>query len=83
MGGSYEKRIKCIICVVLSLVLAWSLVPLTQAEAAKSKLDPEVRRAVTLGIVSSSYLKKPTRFWRYIMSPDIFPKTIFRGQIRI
>ena len=56
-----KKRIKCIICVVLSLVLAWSLVPLTQAEAAKSKLDPEVRRAMTLGIVSSSYLKKPNQ----------------------
>lgn len=57
-----KKSIKGIICIVLSFVMVCSLIPSTQMEtAAKSKLDPEVQRAVTLGIVSSSYLKKPNQ----------------------
>ena len=54
-----KKSIKCIVCVVLSFIMVCSVMSSTPVQtSAKSRLDPEIRRAVALGIVGSSYLKK-------------------------
>ncbi len=53
---------KRVLCALLSFFMVIAMLPVTASDvSAKTKVDPEVKRAVTLGLVSSSYLKKPTQ----------------------
>lgn len=53
---------KRILCVGLSLLMIFTMLPAASFDAvAKAAPDPEVRRAVTLGLVSSKYLEHPNK----------------------
>lgn len=57
-----RKMKKRMMCAVLSLLMIITALPVTASDAAaKTTVDPEVKRAVTLGLVDSSYLKKPNK----------------------
>lgn len=57
-----RKMKKRMICAVLSLLMIITALPVTLSDAAaKTTVDPEVKRAVTLGLADSSYLKKPNK----------------------
>ena len=49
-----------LLCAVLCVAMVLSFAVTDTYAAGSTKLDPEVKRAVTLGLVSSSYLKKPS-----------------------
>lgn len=51
---------KRLLCAVLCVAMVLSVAVTDTYAAGSTKLDPEVKRAVTLGLVSSSYLKKPS-----------------------